>query len=175
LVTNLPTSTRRLLWKPLASSQITQAEIEVSQRCALRQHSCKALCPCPSDLIGCQIEASAAHCASTCKALCPCPSDLTVSVPQDHRAIQAPRGFPVQTEHQVLSFLSYSIYTIQEPGSTNKKPCTLGHNGASGANGAPGPEGPRGVGMSPLLQVQPEATAYCLKTSRHESFPPSPS
>jgi hypothetical protein len=37
-------------------------EIEMSQRCALRQHSCKTLCPCLADLIVSEIEVSQ-HCA----------------------------------------------------------------------------------------------------------------
>ena len=53
-------------------------EIEMSQRCALRQHSCKTLCPCLADLIVSEIEVSQ-HCAlpqHSCKALCPACADI---------------------------------------------------------------------------------------------------
>jgi hypothetical protein len=36
----------------------TVVEIEVSQRCALSQHSCKLLCPACADLIAAEIEVS---------------------------------------------------------------------------------------------------------------------
>jgi hypothetical protein len=38
------------------SADVTAAEFEVSQCCALRQHSCKALCPVWSDVIVAEIE-----------------------------------------------------------------------------------------------------------------------
>jgi hypothetical protein len=60
------------------SADVIGAEIEVSQRCALPQHSCKALRPAWSDQIVADIEVSQ-RCALTqhsCKALCPGWSDL---------------------------------------------------------------------------------------------------
>jgi hypothetical protein len=38
------------------SADVIGAEIEVSQRCALCKHSCKALCPACSDQIPAEIE-----------------------------------------------------------------------------------------------------------------------
>ena len=57
------------------------ADIEVSQRCGLCQHSCKALCPDCSDQIAADIEVSQ-RCAlhqHSGKALCPDCSDLITS------------------------------------------------------------------------------------------------
>ena len=57
-------------------------EIEVSQRCALRQHSCKPLCPgCSEIRIAAEIKmrqrwALRQH---SCKTLCPVWSDLIVA------------------------------------------------------------------------------------------------
>ena len=53
------------------------AEIEVSQRCALPKHFCKALCPGWADGIGAEIEVNqrSALCQHSCKALCPSIAD----------------------------------------------------------------------------------------------------
>ena len=50
---------RQHSWKTLCPSiaDPIAEEIEVSQRWALRQHSCKALCPCCPDLIVTEIKA----------------------------------------------------------------------------------------------------------------------
>jgi hypothetical protein len=60
------------------SADIIVAEIEVSERWALRNHSCKPLCPGWSDLIVSEIEVSqrSALCKHSCKTLCPSWSDL---------------------------------------------------------------------------------------------------
>jgi hypothetical protein len=59
------------------SADVIVAEIEVSQRCALRQHSCQALCPCWSDVIAVEIEVSQ-RCAlrqHSCEPACPSIAD----------------------------------------------------------------------------------------------------
>ena len=56
------------------SADLIAVEIEVSQRWALRQHSCKTLRPFWSNVIAPEIEVSQ-HCAlhqHSCKTLCPC-------------------------------------------------------------------------------------------------------
>jgi hypothetical protein len=60
------------------SADFIGAEIEVSQRWALRKHSCKPLCPGCSNFIVTEIETSQ-RCTlrqHSCKTLCPCCSDL---------------------------------------------------------------------------------------------------
>ncbi len=55
------------------SADVIGAEIQVSQRCALRQHSCKKLCPGWSDLIAAEIEVGQrwALRQHSCNTLCP--------------------------------------------------------------------------------------------------------
>jgi hypothetical protein len=63
------------------SADAIEAEIEVSLRCALPQHSCKALCPGWSDAIVAEIEVS--QCCALrqhfCKTLCPGIVDFIVA------------------------------------------------------------------------------------------------
>ena len=71
----LPQHSCKALWT--SSAHLILAEIEVSQRCALRQHSRKAICTVWSDRILAEIEASQ-RCAlpqHSCKTLCPVWSD----------------------------------------------------------------------------------------------------
>ena len=58
--------------KPPACFDIISAEIEVSQRCALAQHSCKPLCPACFNVIAPKIEVSQ-RCALRQKS-CKCPA-----------------------------------------------------------------------------------------------------
>ena len=60
------------------SAEVIATENEVSQRCALRQHSCKTLCPGCSNAIVLEIEVSqrSALPQHSCKALCPVWSDV---------------------------------------------------------------------------------------------------
>ncbi len=63
------------------SVELIVAEMEVSQRWALRQHTCQKLCPCIRDVIAVEDEVSQRwalrqHC---CKALCPSITELIVA------------------------------------------------------------------------------------------------
>jgi hypothetical protein len=63
------------------------AEVEVSQRCALRQHSCKALCPSIADPIVPEVDVSQ-RCTlpqHSCKHLCPVCSNFIATEMKVHQ------------------------------------------------------------------------------------------
>ena len=89
------------------------AEIEVHQRCALRQHSCKPLCPAWSDVIATNIEVSQ-RCAlrqHSVKTLCPSIADpIVVQSPgHTHTTCQA-----TQTQPALLAELQALHHTQRE-------------------------------------------------------------
>ena len=63
------------------SADVIGAEIEVRQRWALRQHSCKTLCPVGFNPVVTKIEVSQrwALPQHSCKTLCPSMADVTVN------------------------------------------------------------------------------------------------